>query len=143
MWSPPGWELEGSYREAPHTGFLYLYLYHPVPHYCTSLYHNKLAPCTLYPVPPCTTQQLISTRRPLRLGVRCASQRAVFTAGHRLPAGLHKVASSASAASGQTQISWTNADQNQVHFVQALYGKCTKRYLTQTKIVMTDARQHF
>ena len=51
------------------------------------------------------------------------------------PPGLHKVGSGASAASGQTQISWTNLNQNHVYFVQALYGKCTKRYLTQTKIV--------
>ena len=48
--------------------------------------------------------------------------------------GLHKVDSGASAASGQTQISWTNVDQDYAYFVQALYGKCTKRYLTQTKI---------
>ena len=30
----------------------------------------------------------------------------------------------------QSQISWTNVDQNHVYFVQVLYGKCTKRYLT-------------
>ena len=53
----------------------------------------------------------------------------------RFPAGLQKVASGASAASGQTQISWTNFDQNHVYFGQALHGKCTKRYLTKTKIV--------
>ena len=51
-------------------------------------------------------------------------------------AGLQKVASGASAASGQTQISWTNFDQNHVYFVQALHGKCGKRYLTQTKGVL-------
>ena len=49
-----------------------------------------------------------------------------------MASGLHKVDSGASAASGQTQISWTNVDQ--IH-VQALYGKCMKRYLTQIKIV--------
>ena len=43
--------------------------------------------------------------------------------------GLQKV------ASGQTQISWTNFDQNHIYFVQALHGKCSKRYLTQTEIV--------
>ena len=42
------------------------------------------------------------------------------------PPGLQKVASAASAASGQTQISWTNFDQNHVYFVQALHGKCGK-----------------
>ena len=52
-----------------------------------------------------------------------------------LQPGLHKVASGASAASGQTQILWTNVDQNHVYFVQALYGKFMKRYLTQTNIV--------
>ena len=46
--------------------------------------------------------------------------------------GLHKVASGASAACGQTQISWTNCDQNNIYFDQVLHGKCTKRYLTQT-----------
>ena len=51
-------------------------------------------------------------------------------------AGLQKVASGASAASGQTQISWTNFDQNHVYFVQALHGNCGKRYLTQTKGVL-------
>ena len=55
--------------------------------------------------------------------------------GH-FPAGLQKFASSTSAASGQTQISWTNFDQNHVYFVQALHGKCGKRYLTQTKGVL-------
>ena len=54
----------------------------------------------------------------------------------RWPPGLHKVASGASAASGQTQISWTNFDQNHVYFVQALHGKCGKRYLTQIKGVL-------
>ena len=52
-----------------------------------------------------------------------------------LAPGLHKVASGASAACGQTHISWTNYDQNHVYFVQVLHGKCTKRYLTQTKIL--------
>ena len=33
-------------------------------------------------------------------------------------AGLQKVASGASAASGQTQISWTNVDQNHLYFVR-------------------------
>ena len=47
-----------------------------------------------------------------------------------------KVASGASAASGQTQISWTNFDQTHVYFVQALHGKCGKRYLTQAKGVL-------
>ena len=51
-----------------------------------------------------------------------------------LQPGLHKVDSGASAASGQTQISWTSFDKNHVYFVQALHGKCTKMYLTQTKI---------
>ena len=46
------------------------------------------------------------------------------------------VASGASSASGQTQISWTNFDQNHVYFVQALHGNCGKRYLTQTKGVL-------
>ena len=49
--------------------------------------------------------------------------------------GLQKVASSASVARGQTQISWTNFDQNHVYLVQALLGKCGKRYLTQTKYI--------
>ena len=35
-------------------------------------------------------------------------------------AGLQKVASGASAASGQTQISWTNYVQNNVYFVQVM-----------------------
>ena len=63
------------------------------------------------------------------------------------PTGLHKVDSGASTAQGSTKSlavlallanklkSWTNVDQNHVYFVQDLYGKCTIRYLTQTKIV--------
>ena len=54
----------------------------------------------------------------------------------RWPPGLHKAASGASAASGQTQIPWTNVDQNHVYFFQALHRKCGKKYLTQTKGVL-------
>ena len=53
---------------------------------------------------------------------------------YALGPGLHKVDSGASAASGQTQISWTNFAQNYVYFVQE-NGKYMKSYLTQTKIV--------
>ena len=60
----------------------------------------------------------------------------------RFPAGLQKVASGASAASGQTQILWTNFDQNYVYFVQALHGKCGKRYLTQIKGVLDSILVH-
>ena len=60
-------------------------------------------------------------------------------------AGLQKVtsgASGASAASGQTQISWTNFDKNHVYFVQALHGKCGKRYLTQIRVFLTAFLVH-
>ena len=41
---------------------------------------------------------------------------------HRPVAGLQKVDSGASAASGQTQISWTNVYQNHVYFVLLFIG---------------------
>ena len=36
--------------------------------------------------------------------------------------GLHKVASGATAASRQTQISWTNFDQNHVYFILDIFS---------------------
>ena len=46
-----------------------------------------------------------------------------FAAHLRSETGLHKVDSGASAASGQTKISWINFDQYHIYFVQALHGK--------------------
>ena len=73
--------------------------------------------------------------RSLGLGAQEAPGSAANIGYHPSP-GIQKVASGASAASGQTQISWTNFDQNHVYFVQALHRNCGKMYLTQTKGVL-------